>query len=276
MRRRGSSWPRRRRDAQRARRRRRPAIRRAPRVPLLRAADASACAARGRRDARRRDRRSGYPTSARSPTTSRILWRTNSSSKRSAFSTPVSPMTIAFSSEPPSARPFWRSHSTSLRKPKVRAAAMLSAKLCLGDAFRARLVAQQRMVEADGVADLEVIRRVDRDALVAVAICTGRRIFRYLRGADRLLDARFLDQIQERRRAAVHDRHFAVIELDDDVVDADADERGEQVLDRFDRRAVAAEHRRILNARDIARPSPESRRPGRCGGKRCRCRPPRA
>ena len=37
----------------------------------------------------------------------------------------------------------------------------------LGDPLGARLVAQQRMVEADRVADLEVIRRIDRDALVA-------------------------------------------------------------------------------------------------------------
>jgi hypothetical protein len=72
---------------------------------------------------------SGIPSRTMSPMISRILWRTNSSSNRSAFSTPVSPMTMAFSSEPPSARPFWRNHSTSFRKPKVRAAAMLSAKL---------------------------------------------------------------------------------------------------------------------------------------------------
>ena len=36
-----------------------------------------------------------------------------------------------------------------------------------GNAFRARLVPQQRMIEADRVADLEVIRGVDRNALVA-------------------------------------------------------------------------------------------------------------
>ena len=37
-----------------------------------------------------------------------------------------------------------------------------------GNALGARLVPQQRMVKADGVADLEVIRRVDGNALVAV------------------------------------------------------------------------------------------------------------
>ena len=58
-------------------------------------------------------------------------------------------------------------------------------------------------------------------------------------------------RIQERRGAAVHDRHFVVRELDDDVVDADADEGGEQMLDGLDRRAVFAEHRRVVDGRDV-------------------------
>ena len=65
------------------------------------------------------------------------------------------------------------------------------------------------------------------------------------------LDARFLHQIQERRRAAVHDRHFVVGELDDDVVDADADQRGEQMFDGFDGRAILPEHRRVVQARHV-------------------------
>ena len=48
----------------------------------------------------------------------------------------------------------------------------------LGDPGGARLVAQQRVVEADGVADLEVIRRVDGDVLVALATLTGRSTLR--------------------------------------------------------------------------------------------------
>ena len=71
------------------------------------------------------------------------------------------------------------------------------------------------------------------------------------RGGE-LLDARFLQQIQERRAAAVHDRHFAMIELDDDIVDAGGDERGEQMLHRFHRRPRLAEHGRMLHARDLA------------------------
>ncbi len=66
-----------------------------------------------------------------------------------------------------------------------------------------------------------------------------------------LLHARFLNQIDERRGAAVHDRHFRRVQLDDDVVDAEADERGEQMLDRFDRHLVARETGRQLNAGKI-------------------------
>ena len=132
------------------------------------------------------------------------------------------------------------------------------------------------MVEADRVADLEVIRRVNRDALVAGGNLHRLQDLQILAAGGELLDARFLQQIQERRAAAVHDRHFAMIELDDDVVDAGGDERGEQVLDGFHRRAGLAEHRRVLHARHFARPSRESQRPGRCGGSECRYRRPRA
>ena len=89
----------------------------------------------------------------------------------------------------------------------------------LGDPLGARLVLEQRMVEADGVADLEVIRRVNRNALVAGRDLHRLQDLQVLARRGELLDARFLQQVQERRAAAVHDRHFAVIELDDDVVD---------------------------------------------------------
>ena len=39
--------------------------------------------------------------------------------------------------------------------------------------------------------------------------------------------AGFLNQVDERRRAAVHDRYFGRIQLDDDVVDPEADQCGE-------------------------------------------------
>ena len=49
----------------------------------------------------------------------------------------------------------------------MRAGAISSTNDLFGDAQRARLMPQQRMVVADAVGDLEVIRRIERDALVA-------------------------------------------------------------------------------------------------------------
>lgn len=63
------------------------------------------------------------------------------------------------------------------------------------------------------------------------------RIDRLARGAQ-FLDPRILNQVDPRRRTAVHDGHFEVIKLDDGVVDAEAAERREQVLNRFDRGLV--------------------------------------
>ena len=60
-----------------------------------------------------------------------------------------------------------------------------------------------------------------------------------------------MNEIDERRGAAVHDRHFRRIELDDDVVDAEADERREQVLDRVDLDGVACEAGRVIDAADV-------------------------
>ena len=49
----------------------------------------------------------------------------------------------------------------------MRAGAISSTNDSLGQTDRARLVAQQRMIERDAVGDLEVVRRIQRDALVA-------------------------------------------------------------------------------------------------------------
>ena len=165
--------------------------------------------------------------------------------------TPVSPSTIAFSSEPPSASPFCRSISTSFRNVNVRAGATSSANDVLGDAQRPRLMPQQRMVVADAVGDLEVIRGVERDALVAARDRDRAHDLQILPRRLQPLHARFVNDVEERRRAAVHDRHFRRVQLDDDVVDPHADERREQMLDRLDRHFVARQAGRELNPRQV-------------------------
>ena len=91
----------------------------------------------------------------------------------------------------------------------MRAGAISSMNDLLGDPHRARLVPQQRMIEADAVGDLEVIRRIERDALVAARQRDRPQDLEVLARRAQRLHAGFLNQVDERRRAAVHDRHFA-------------------------------------------------------------------
>jgi hypothetical protein len=57
----------------------------------------------------------------------------------------------------------------------------------------------------------------------------------YLRGCDSSRNADLVDRLDERGGAAVHDRHFAGVDLDVAVVDAEAAQSREQMLDRADR-----------------------------------------
>src|SRR5687768_5581663 len=93
---------------------------------------------------------------------------------------------------------------------------------------------EHRVIEADGVADLEAIGRIEGDALVTLL---ELNLAEHLDGLARRvlrLHAGVLNQVDPRRRAAVHDWHFAVVELDTHVVDAHAAERRQQMLDGLD------------------------------------------
>ena len=82
------------------------------------------------------------------------------------------------------------------------------------------------------VADLEVIGRDEARALVAAHhLDRLRGPCRYWRGARERPQARLVDQDHEGRRAAVEDRHLGAVHLDEHVVDAQAGERREQMLD---------------------------------------------
>ena len=50
------------------------------------------------------------------------------------------------------------------------------------------------------------------------------------RGADKRNDTGLIDRRDERRGAAVHDRHFRAVDLDDRVVDAKPGQRGQHML----------------------------------------------
>ena len=48
------------------------------------------------------------------------------------------------------------------------------------------------------------------------------------------LDAGLVDRVDEGRGAAIHDRHFAAVDLDQQIVDAEAEQRGHDMLDGRD------------------------------------------
>jgi hypothetical protein len=66
--------------------------------------------------------------------------------------------------------------------------------------------------------------------------------------------ASFVDQDHERRCAAVQDRHLRTIDLHQRVVDPQAVQRGEQVLDRLDRDPFGAERRGVIQSREVCEP----------------------
>jgi hypothetical protein len=110
--------------------------------------------------------------------------------------------------------------------------------------------------EVDGVVDGVAVAGVEADELVALG--GGFLDFDGLEDADVLtLAALALEAVGEdggdvRKGAAVEDRDFEVIDFDDDVVDAEADECGEEVLGGLDEDALAHEGGGVGDARDIA------------------------
>ena len=78
-------------------------------------------------------------------------------------------------------------HLDFLQEPERPRRRDLLDEALFGDPHRPRLVAQERVVEADAVGDLEVVGRIERDPLVA------------LRQRDRAQDL----QVAPRRRAAI-------------------------------------------------------------------------
>ena len=72
-----------------------------------------------------------------------------------------------------------------------------------------------------------------------MATRTGFSTWMKRRGAGSVDDAGLIDRRDERRRAAVHDRHFRTIDFDDGVVDAQAAQGGKHMLGGRDHRTVA-------------------------------------
>ncbi len=144
------------------------------------------------------------------------------------------------SANPPGPEPLDVAHESEGPRPR-----QLFAEVASLEVVDIGLPADDLAVEVDLDLDLPAVvrtklgdraTRLDPDRLQHLYVTTPRRL------ADH---ADLLDRIDERFRAAVHDRHFVTVDLDLDVVDAEAADGGQQVLDRGDLAGTGvAEHGR--------------------------------
>ena len=94
------------------------------------------------------------------------------------------------------------------------------------------------MVEINGVGDLELPGRMDRDGPVAVLHPEPLSDDQKLLGLALFPNARTLEEEHERGRASVHDGHLGPVHLHPHVVDPQAEQCGHEVLHRRDPGAV--------------------------------------
>ena len=100
-------------------------------------------------------------------------------------------------------------HFDFLQKPERAGRRDVFDEALFADLHRARLVPQQRVIEADAVGDLQLLCRVESDALVALRKRDRPQHLQVAtRRLKRLHPGLVQDQVNERGRAAVHDRHF--------------------------------------------------------------------
>ncbi len=177
-----------------------------------------------------------------------ILWRTNSSRKRSGPERmPASSRTTAFWRLPPRTRPRARSCAMSRAKPKVRAGEMRDANSSGLKTKVSSCRPDDRMGEVDLVGDRQgrAVRLVEHPPVPARDLDgSGSTI-----GCDErvlALEAGGVEEAHEGQGGAVQDRNLGPLDLDQAVVQADAGGRREHVLDGPDRDAVVLEGRGVV------------------------------
>src|ERR1051326_2636241 len=108
------------------------------------------------------------------------------------------------------------------------------------------LPSDRRMIELDAVLDDEAIGRRDADALLALDDLDRLFDAQYGNVRFELAHARGVDEMHERKRAAVDDRNFRAIDVDVNVGDAVRNDFGEKMFDRTDLHVVLADRRRVV------------------------------
>ena len=178
---------------------------------------------------------SGRPIRARSPARSRSLCRTNSSGKRSGgFTTRTSSRMTVFSVEAPRARPWRRRDSTSERNPNVRAGAISRANSLGVQHQPEALRSNSRMGIFDRIGQPHAagpLHGLGNDRSIAVANDNRRCDPERNRGPVEVPRPRVLESFDERPGAAVQDRHFLGVKLDDQALDAEREKRRECMFD---------------------------------------------
>jgi hypothetical protein len=109
------------------------------------------------------------------------------------------------------------------------------------------------MVVVERVADAELARRHDLDPALTAAhpqgLADGDRAAASALGGP----ARRVQKRHEGLGAAVHRGHLDALDLDVEVVDAEAGGGGHEVLDGLDAAAVVADRRRVVRVHDALR-----------------------
>ena len=137
------------------------------------------------------------------------------------------------------------------RKPKVRADAICFDVAAVRQLDLEALAADQRMRKVDGVAHRVSLRGIDADELVAFAHLVGPQDLEIGALAPLLPQAGAGDHFDVRQRAAVENRQLQVVELDDGVVHAHADEGREQVLGGGDEHALLHQAGGVADLGDV-------------------------
>ena len=122
----------------------------------------------------------------------------------------------------------------------------------IGREIDREILAMDGRGEVDLVGDAVAVAGIDADELVVLTNFDLAQDAEVFAAAPLDLDANALEGFDIRKRAAVENGELEVVELDDDVVDADADAGGEQMLGGGDENALAHQAGGVGDLGDVA------------------------
>src|SRR5579864_464853 len=112
--------------------------------------------------------------------------------------------------------------------------------------------ADQRMREIDGIRDRVGVGRIDSDELVTLAHLYFAADLQIFSRPALLANACLANHVHKRLRAAIQDGKFEVVELNNRVVNSQADEGGKNVLGSGDEHAFLHQAGGVADAGHVA------------------------